>query len=84
MSTLDLTSEEEADRLIGMSIRHSSNDKPVKALSAVEDAIGILEDECGESLALVYLRELRKRHEPSSFCWRESCERAREELGVTA
>ena len=85
MAALDLTPEEQADRLIGWSINHSSNDKPVKALSAVEDAIGVLETETeAHSTALAYLRELRKRHEPTSYRWRESCKRARDELEGSA
>jgi hypothetical protein len=69
-------------QLLGQSIMHSSGDRPVKALSSLEDAQAVLEDQ-GESMALTYVREAR-RHEPSSYRWREACENAKDELEADA
>lgn len=81
MAAIDLTPEEQADRLIGKSIEASSRGDVLRAVSASEDARNVLDrvdypgvhDKLNEALTT----------DVDGSEWRRYCEQAREKLGVT-
>lgn len=81
MATMDLTPEEQADRLIGKSIEASSRGDALRAISANEDARNVLDSE--EHHDVIEKLNAALTADADTSEWQRYCRQAREALGVT-